>query len=140
LYIAEPAALGEKVQQGPLKTHCNAARWSHARNLFILKLAQLSHAPPPIPSTAAEAGRGRVMYADPPRRCIMRFHLLLAAAASLTLAACADSSTAPPRIVPPDKPAADITCRSGYHIATRFEGGQTCVPDDGGTAAATPAP
>jgi hypothetical protein len=69
----------------------------------------------------------------------MRIRLTLAAAAAVTLAACADSSTAPRPIAPADKPAADITCRSGYHIATRIDGTETCEAD-GGAAAAAPAP
>jgi hypothetical protein len=66
----------------------------------------------------------------------MRIRLLLAAAAVVTLAACADSSTAPRPIAPADKPSADLTCRSGYHIATRADGTETCEADDGASAAA----
>lgn len=58
----------------------------------------------------------------------MRIRLLLAAAAALTLAACADSSTAP-RLTPTGASRDDITCRSGYHIATRDDGTQYCEQD-----------
>ena len=58
----------------------------------------------------------------------MRIRLLLAVAATLALAACGDSSTAPR--LSPDKAARDeITCRSGYHIATRDDGSESCEPD-----------
>lgn len=64
----------------------------------------------------------------------MRIRLLLAtaagAAAALTLAACADSSTAP-RLTPTGASKDDITCRSGYHIATRDDGTQYCEADNG---------
>lgn len=64
----------------------------------------------------------------------MRIRLLLAAAAgaaaALTLAACADSSTAPRR-TPTGASRDDITCRSGYHIATRDDGTQYCEADNG---------
>ena len=60
----------------------------------------------------------------------MRVRLLLAASAALTLAACSESPTAPRRMSPADKPAADaISCRSGYHIATRADGSEYCEDD-----------
>ena len=61
----------------------------------------------------------------------MRIRLLFAAAAGLTLAACSESSTAPHRMSPADKPAADMIteCRSGYHIATRADGTEYCETD-----------
>jgi hypothetical protein len=73
----------------------------------------------------------------------MRTRLLLAAAAALTLVACRDSSTAP-RLSPTDA-TRDITCRSGYHIATRDDGSESCEPDGDSSlrpapSAATPAP
>ena len=58
----------------------------------------------------------------------MRIRLLFAAAAALTLAACADSSTAP-RLSPNGTSKDVITCRSGYHIATRDDGTQYCEAD-----------
>jgi uncharacterized lipoprotein YajG len=59
----------------------------------------------------------------------MRIRLLLAAAATLMLAACGESSTAPERLSPSGKASRDdITCRSGYHIATRDDGSQYCAP------------
>jgi ABC-type glycerol-3-phosphate transport system substrate-binding protein len=64
----------------------------------------------------------------------MRIRLLLAAAATLALAACGES-TAPQKnaLRPSERSADDITCRSGYHIATRVDGTQYCE-DDGGDA------
>jgi hypothetical protein len=64
----------------------------------------------------------------------MRIRLLLAATAAITLAACSESSTAPHQLSP-DRAAKDvgITCRSGYHIATRADGTEYCEPDGGGT-------
>lgn len=60
----------------------------------------------------------------------MRIRLLFAAAAALSLAACADSSTAPrPRLTPTGASKDDITCRSGYHIATLADGTQYCEAD-----------
>jgi uncharacterized lipoprotein YajG len=60
----------------------------------------------------------------------MRIRLLLAAAAGLTLAACSESSTAPHQMSPANKASADdITCRSGYHIATRDDGSAYCAED-----------
>jgi ABC-type oligopeptide transport system substrate-binding subunit len=62
----------------------------------------------------------------------MRIRLLLAAAAAaaaaLTLAACSDSSTSP-RFSPTSASKDEITCRSGYHIATRDDGTQYCESD-----------
>jgi hypothetical protein len=60
----------------------------------------------------------------------MRIRLLLAATAAITLAACSESSTAPHQLSP-DRAAKDmtITCRSGYHIATRADGTEYCESD-----------
>jgi uncharacterized lipoprotein YajG len=72
----------------------------------------------------------------------MRIRPLLAAAAALALAACSESSTSP-RLSPTAAARNyELTCRSGYHIATRDDGTQYCASDDGfsGTAAAAPAP
>jgi hypothetical protein len=56
--------------------------------------------------------------------------MLLAAAATIALAACAgDTSTAPSTLKPSSASHDDITCRSGYHVATREDGTQECVPD-----------
>ena len=65
----------------------------------------------------------------------MRIRLLLAATAAITLAACSDSSTAPHEMSP-GRSAKDIgiTCRSGYHIATREDGTQYCEADGGAQA------
>jgi hypothetical protein len=69
----------------------------------------------------------------------MRIRLLLAATAAVTLAACSESSTAPHQLSPNSRPSADmdITCRSGYHIATRSDGTEYCEADGGAQAAAT---
>jgi hypothetical protein len=73
----------------------------------------------------------------------MRIRLLLAAAAALTLAACSESSTSP-RLTPRGATKDEITCRSGYHIATRDDGSEYCESDNGffgaAPAAAEPEP
>jgi hypothetical protein len=66
----------------------------------------------------------------------MRIRLLLAATAALTLAACSDSSTAPR--LSPTKAAWEITCRSGYHIATRDDGTESCDSDGTGFVSSAP--
>ena len=68
----------------------------------------------------------------------MRIRLLFAAAAALLLAACSDSSTTPR--LSPTKATHYITCRSGYHIATRDDGSETCEPDPSGFGRLAPAP
>jgi hypothetical protein len=67
----------------------------------------------------------------------MRIRLLLAATAAVTLAACSEASTAPHRMTPPESPRSDLTCRSGYHIATRADGTEYCEQDGGGQFAST---
>ncbi|HET9684303.1 MAG TPA: hypothetical protein VFP15_09390 [Gemmatimonadaceae bacterium] len=67
----------------------------------------------------------------------MRIRLLLAATAAVTLAACSNTVTAPQKLSPPDTPKADITCRTGYHIATRSDGSQYCESDGGTQITAT---
>ena len=62
----------------------------------------------------------------------MRIRLLLAVSATLALAACSDSSTGPQQMRPGTATRDDITCRSGYHVATREDGSQYCAPDDPG--------
>ena len=57
----------------------------------------------------------------------MRIRLLFAAVAALALAACNDSSSAPR--LSPTKPTRDVECRSGYHIATREDGTESCEED-----------
>ncbi len=59
----------------------------------------------------------------------MRIRFLLAAAAALVLAGCGESSTAPKQMSPGARSSDDITCRSGYHIATRDDGTQYCEAD-----------
>lgn len=69
----------------------------------------------------------------------MRIRLLLAAAAAVTLAACSESPTAPHQLSPSAKPTSDVvTCRSGYHIATRADGSEYCEPDGGAQLTTTP--
>lgn len=67
----------------------------------------------------------------------MRVRLLLAAAVTTILAGCGDAATAPHRMTPTG-PSRDITCRSGYHIATRDDGSQYCEAD-GSEGLAAPA-
>ena len=65
----------------------------------------------------------------------MRVRLLLAAAATLTLAACSATPTAPSPRAPTVRSSDDVppgddgTCRSGYHLATRDDGSSVCQPD-----------
>lgn len=67
----------------------------------------------------------------------MRHRLLLAVSATaalLSLAACADSTTAPRRFEPGTLrkdmfPGPDGSCRSGYHVAMRSDGVQVCEED-----------
>jgi hypothetical protein len=68
----------------------------------------------------------------------MRIRLAFAAAATLALAACAESPSAPSTLRPGAR-TDDITCRSGYHVATRIDGSEYCEPD-AGTTAMTSAP
>lgn len=67
----------------------------------------------------------------------MRVRLLLAATTAVTLAACSNTVTAPQKLSPPDTPKANVTCRTGYHIATRSDGSQYCESDGGTQMAAT---
>ena len=60
----------------------------------------------------------------------MRIRFLFAAAATLALAACGETSTtAPHPLSPGTRSSDDIVCRSGYHIATRADGAQFCEED-----------
>ena len=69
----------------------------------------------------------------------MYTRLLFAAAVLLVLAACVESPTAPKKVQPGVRSNDEITCRSGYIIATREDGTQTCEPDGGvPTSTATP--
>jgi len=70
----------------------------------------------------------------------MRIRLLLAATAAVTLAACSESATAPHTLSPADRSSRDIgiTCRSGYHIATRADGSEYCTQDADASAMAAP--
>jgi hypothetical protein len=68
---------------------------------------------------------------------VMRIRLILAAAATLALAACAESPSAPSSLQPGAR-TDDVTCRSGYHVATRIDGTEVCESD--APMAATTAP
>ena len=60
----------------------------------------------------------------------MRIRLIVAVTAAIALAACSESSTAPQSSIKPGARSSDeITCRSGYHIATRADGTQYCEDD-----------
>jgi hypothetical protein len=60
----------------------------------------------------------------------MRIRLLLAAAATLTLAACSASPTGPGGMTAGSRGNdGDETCRSGYHLATGIDGTTSCAPD-----------
>lgn len=59
----------------------------------------------------------------------MRGRVLLVITATLALAACSESSTAPRTMRPGARTSDEITCRSGYHIATRADGTQYCEED-----------
>lgn len=61
----------------------------------------------------------------------MKIRVILAVAAAVALAACADSTTAPTQLHPGARSSDDITCRSGYHVATRSDGTQYCEQDGG---------
>lgn len=71
---------------------------------------------------------------------VMRFRVLFAAAATVFVAACGESSTTAPQQLRPGTRSNDlIICRSGYHVATRADGTQYCEPDetDLGSASST---
>ena len=59
----------------------------------------------------------------------MRLRIVLALAATIAIAACSDSSTAPKTMRPGARSADIIECRSGYHVATRADGSEVCEPD-----------
>jgi hypothetical protein len=65
----------------------------------------------------------------------MRIRLILAAAATLALAACSDSPAAPGTMQPGAR-SNDISCRSGYHVATRADGSEYCEADQADRRAA----
>ena len=59
----------------------------------------------------------------------MRLRIMLAIAATVAIAACSESSTAPKTLRPGARSADVIECRSGYHVATRSDGTEVCEPD-----------
>ena len=61
----------------------------------------------------------------------MRKRLLLAIGATIALAACGESTTAPQTMRPGARTSDLLECRGGYHIATRADGTETCEPDYG---------
>jgi hypothetical protein len=65
------------------------------------------------------------------RVVVMRIRLVLVIGATLALAACGESATAPQTMRPGARSADEISCRSGYHIATRADGTEYCEGDDG---------
>jgi hypothetical protein len=67
----------------------------------------------------------------------MRIRLAFAAAATLALAACADSPSAPGNPQPGAR-TDDVTCRSGYHVATRADGSEYCEAEEAAAATSTP--
>ena len=71
----------------------------------------------------------------------MRARLLFGLAATIAVAGCSDLSSAPQQARPGVRSADDIlTCRSGYHIATRADGTTYCEPDAGMNAPSRPTP
>ena len=60
----------------------------------------------------------------------MRIRHIIAAAAALGLAACNSDSSTSPKLHPNAATRDDITCRTGYHVATRSDGSQYCESDD----------
>ena len=69
--------------------------------------------------------------------CRMRLRFLLAVGATIALAGCGEATTSPQTMRPGARSADDIECRSGYHIATRIDGTETCEPDGGVESMAT---
>ena len=61
----------------------------------------------------------------------MRIRLLLAIGATIALAACGESTTAPQTMRPGTRTSDLLECRSGYHVATRADGTESCEPDEG---------
>jgi hypothetical protein len=59
----------------------------------------------------------------------MRLRLVLIVGVTLAIAACSESTTAPRTVRPAARSAELIECRSGYHIATRDDGTESCEPD-----------
>ena len=69
----------------------------------------------------------------------MKIRILLAAAATLALAACADSPTGTQSsLTPTTRSSDDIECRSGYHVATRADGSEYCEADASQQAMSAP--
>lgn len=67
----------------------------------------------------------------------MRIRLLLAIGATIALAACGESTTAPQTIRPAARTSDVLECRSGYHVATRADGTESCEPDEGAESMTT---
>jgi hypothetical protein len=59
----------------------------------------------------------------------MRIRIVVAVAA-LALGACSEASTAPRQMAPTEPRMEEgLTCRSGYHVATRLDGTEYCEED-----------
>jgi hypothetical protein len=56
---------------------------------------------------------------------------MLAIGATIALAACGESTTAPKTMHPAARTSDLLECRSGYHVATRADGTESCEPDGG---------
>lgn len=61
----------------------------------------------------------------------MRIRFVLAISATLALAACGESTTAPQKLSPGARSADMIECRGGYIVATREDGTTYCQGDGG---------
>ncbi len=59
----------------------------------------------------------------------MRLRIVFVIAATVAIAACSESTTAPRTLRPGARSADIIECRSGYHVATRSDGTEVCEPD-----------
>ena len=68
----------------------------------------------------------------------MRIRLLLVIGATLAIAACGESTTAPGTMRPGARTSELLECRTGYHIATRADGTETCEPDGEENSMAAP--
>ena len=59
----------------------------------------------------------------------MRIRIIVALTVTLALAACGGSTTAPQTMRPGARSSDIVSCRSGYHIATRADGTEYCEAD-----------
>ena len=68
---------------------------------------------------------------------VMRIRILFAALATVFIAACGESSTAPQQLRPGTRSNDEIVCRSGYHVATRADGTEYCEADETDSSSAS---